>query len=135
MVRFSYSTSWPKGVRASPASLKCCMPKGMPMMVMQKITPKSMCDRNIHIPPIKNQMTFIKKDRQPLLCGISTTLLPNGHSANTPSFKVCNPKGIPIIVMNSPTLEMKYSMAMNSPPKTTQIIFPKIFMFIVLIFK
>ena len=68
-------------------------------------------------------------ERQPLLLGISTTLLPKGHRASTPSFKVCKPNGMPMMVINSPTLETKYSMAMNNPPKTTQIIFPKIFMF------
>ena len=28
------STSFPKGARESLASLKCCLPKGMPMMMM-----------------------------------------------------------------------------------------------------
>ena len=30
--------SFPKGVNASPASLKCWIPKGMPIMVMHSIT-------------------------------------------------------------------------------------------------
>lgn len=29
-----YTTSLPKGVSASPASLKCILPKGMPIIVM-----------------------------------------------------------------------------------------------------
>lgn len=32
---------FPKGVRPSPAILKCCMPKGMPMRVMQQTAPSS----------------------------------------------------------------------------------------------
>ena len=69
----SYTISFPKGVSAKPANLKCCSPNGIPMMVMQKITPKRRWDKNIHIPPMKNQMTFMRKERQPLLCGMSTT--------------------------------------------------------------
>ncbi len=84
--------------------------------------------RNIHIPPIKNQMTFMRKERQPLLCGRSTTWLPKGQRASTPSFRVCIPKGIPMIVINKPMLDTKYSSATKKPPNRTQIIFPRIFM-------
>ena len=34
-----YDTVAPKGVRPSFASLKHCLPKGIPMMVMHQITP------------------------------------------------------------------------------------------------
>ena len=36
-----YTISFPKGVSAKPASLKCCSPNGMPMTVMQSNTPNA----------------------------------------------------------------------------------------------
>ena len=40
----------------------------------------------------------------------------------------CIPKGIPMIVINKPILDTKYSSAMKKPPNRTQMIFPRIFM-------
>mgnify|MGYP006880115381 FL=1 len=37
----SLMMSFPKGVKANPASLKCCSPKGIPIMVMHSTTPNA----------------------------------------------------------------------------------------------
>lgn len=55
-------------------------------------------------------------------------LAAEGQRASTPSFRVCIPKGIPMIVINKPILDTKYSSAMKKPPNRTQMIFPRIFM-------
>ena len=123
-----YRISCPKGVSAKPASLKCCIPKGMPIMVIQKSTPKIAWVRKIHTPPIKNQIMFIKLERQPCADSLFVISAPNGHKASMPSLIDCKPKGIPIIVINKKTLAIKYSRAIKIPPKTNQIIFPIIFM-------
>ena len=87
---------------ASPANLKCCIPNGIPIIVMQNRTPQKMCDRKIQIPPIKNQMMFIREKKQPKNKCLCTISLPKGHNANIPSLTVWSPKGIPMIVINNP---------------------------------
>ena len=103
--------------------------KGIPIIVMQNRTPQKMCDRKIQIPPIKNQMMFIRVERHPWGDCLCTISLPKGHNANIPSLTVWSPKGIPMIVINNPILAMKYSTATKIPPNSNQMIFPKIFMF------
>lgn len=51
--------SLPKGERAMAASLKCCIPKGMPMIVMQRRRPKKACDNAIARPPSISHNIFI----------------------------------------------------------------------------
>ncbi len=53
--------------------------------------------------------------------------LPNGHRASEAILRVCKPNGIPIIVIISIILPIKYSIAITMPPKISQIRFPKIF--------
>ena len=57
--------SFPNGVSANPASLKCCMPKGNPIIVILSKMPKARCERLIHIPPKNIQRIFINILRQP----------------------------------------------------------------------
>ena len=51
--------SLPKGLRAIAVSLKCCIPKGIPMIVMQRSAPKKAWDIAIHRPPARSHITFI----------------------------------------------------------------------------
>ena len=44
--------SFPKGDNAKAANLKCCKPKGIPMIVIHNIAPKTKWDRQIQMPPI-----------------------------------------------------------------------------------
>lgn len=62
--------SLPKGVSAKEASLKCCLAKGMPIIVMANKTPNTMCDKLIHMPPIKNHNIFINVDKHPGFPGV-----------------------------------------------------------------
>ena len=80
--------SFPKGVRAKVANLKCCLANGIPMMVMAKRIPKTKWESAIQIPPINIQIIFMIDDKQPELAAESTTLLPKGHNANTANFMV-----------------------------------------------
>ena len=48
-----------KGDNAKDANLKCCNPKGIPIMVMHNIAPKTKCDRQIQMPPRNIHRIFI----------------------------------------------------------------------------
>lgn len=122
LVLYRYCIDFPKGMNARPASLKCCSPNGIPIMVMQNSSPRPMCVRAIGIPPTIHHITFISRLRQPLEVGDSVTAVPNGVKATTASFIVCNPKGIPTIVIIIVTLDNTYSTAMIQPPNTIHII-------------
>lgn len=91
--------SLPNGVSATAISLKCCMPNGMPIIVMHNITPKNRCSSIIHTPPQKNHNTFINRDKHPLFVADFTVVEPKGHRESIPSLKHCMPNGIPIIVI------------------------------------
>lgn len=53
----------PKGINANLAILKCCKPNGIPIIVMQKITPNKAEPIAIGIPVINNHIIF--KIREP----------------------------------------------------------------------
>jgi len=52
---------------------------------------------------------------------------PNGQMASIPSFRLCKPKGMPMMVIISISPAMKYSKAICKPPNTTQMMFPNVF--------
>ena len=89
--------------------------------------------RQIQMPPTKNHSTFMNVLRQLGCDGFRFTLEPNGQMASTPSFMLCKPNGMPMMVIIRTSPAMKYSMAVCSPPKISQMMFPNIF--IVLQFK
>ena len=51
--------SFPKGDNAKAANLKCCKPKGIPMIVIHNIAPKTKWDRQIQMPPKNIHRIFI----------------------------------------------------------------------------
>lgn len=53
-----YESSFPKGERASFASLKCIFPNGMPMMVIISISPAMKYSKAMCRPPNMTQMMF-----------------------------------------------------------------------------
>ena len=122
--RLNYRIFLPNGVKDKPAILKCCLPKGIQIIVMHNKTPKKRCVKQIQIPPIQIQMIFMIKLKQPLELSFSTTWLPNGQRANIPNFNVCNPNGIPMIEIKNGRLAKIYSTAVANPPKISQMIFP-----------
>lgn len=102
----------PNGERANLARRKCVLPKGMPMMVMQRMIAYRICVRNIQMPPTKNHKTFMKRFRQPDGDSVAFTCEPNGQMARSPNFKACSPNGMPMMVIISTKLAHKYSRAM-----------------------
>ena len=103
--------SLPNGVKAIAASLKCCLPNGIPMMVMQKINPAITCSSASHIPPNKNQRTFMPVLRQPVEFCLLRTSLPNGHRASDAHLNSWIPNGIPIMVIHQISPQIAYSRA------------------------
>lgn len=120
----------PNGVRAKAASLKCCIPNGMPMTVMQSTVPNARWERLIQMPPNRIHKMFMMRLRQAPDCGAVRTSLPNGHKANRLSFSVCSPKGMPMMVIIIPKLHATYSTAVKMPPKSNHKIFITKFMFL-----
>ena len=51
----------------------------------------------------------------------------NGQMASIPSFRLCKPKGMPMMVIISISPAMKYSKAICRPPNMTQMMFPNVF--------
>lgn len=76
----------PNGVRERRAILKCCSPNGIPMMVIQQISPQTRCAAAISHQPSRIQSIFMNMLRQPPAFLLSTTSVPNGHKENTPNF-------------------------------------------------
>ncbi len=82
---------------------------------------------HIQMPPTKNHSTFMKMLRQPGCDSRHFTFVPNGQMASIPSFRLCKPKGMPMMVIISISPAMKYSKAMCRPPNTIQMMFPNVF--------
>jgi hypothetical protein len=116
--------SLPKGLKAIAVSLKCCRPKGIPIIVMQRITPKIRWVAAMHNPPVSSHNTFIKMYRHPEALGCTRVSLPKGHNASDAILSVCRPKGMPTIVTIRMILPIKYSIAIIMPPNINQMIFP-----------
>ena len=125
------TTLRPNGIRATAASLKCCFPNGMPMIVIKKKSPRMACSRPSQMPPMRNHSTFMPVLRHPVACSVLFTSLPNGQRARPANLIIFHPKGIPMMVRHSRRPEKRYPRARNSPPKRTQIMFPKTFIIVV----
>lgn len=88
---------------------------------MHSSTPNMICDKAIQKPPNIIHITFIIVLRHPDEFSVVTTRLPKGHMASIPSFRVCNPNGMPTIVTINARLPKIYSRAIAKPPNTSQI--------------
>lgn len=108
-------------------SLKCCMPKGIPIIVMHRSRPKPRWVRAMGMPPKNHHMMFMIPARHPDGHPLLEIAVPKGHKATVASFIVWQPKGMPIIVSIKSRLETAYSMAIARPPNIIQIIFRKMF--------
>jgi len=91
----------PKGIRETSISLKCCKPKGIPIIVRHKKAPKVRCAIAAARPPPKIHKIFSSNERQPEELSEPTACNPKGLKTNTPILKHCKPKGIPITVKQS----------------------------------
>ena len=77
----------PKGINVSSTSFKCCLPKGMPMMVIKSSTAKTKCIQAVYKPPVTIQIILNKRERQPPEEDAVTTFFPNGNNVNKPILK------------------------------------------------
>ena len=127
-----YSKRFPKGVKHIDISLKCCLPKGIPMMVMQSSRPNIRWVRAIHRPPHSIHRILSRVVKQPVFCplalALSTIFNPKGAKVAMPILMHCIPKGIPTMVQHSISPPRIYSKAAMKPPKISQIKFPIRFM-------
>lgn len=97
----------PNGIKETSISLKCCRPKGMPIIVRHNKAPKERCASADAKPPLKIQSIFSSKERQPEEFPVLTACKPKGRKTKTPILKHCNPKGIPITVKQSTSPPIK----------------------------
>ena len=112
----------PNGISASFASLKCCMPKGIPIIVMKKTPPITRCSIANGIPDTSSQITFRKREpAPPPYC----TSFPNGKKLSCANLKHCIPTGIPMIVMHQRHPARHQLNPVNAPPNTNHNKFPK----------
>jgi hypothetical protein len=107
--------------------LKCCKPKGIPIIVIHRINPNTAWVIAIQIPPVRSHRIFIKIYRQPEALVWTIVSRPKGQRESDAIFRVCRPNGIPTIVTIRIRLPMKYSMAMIIPPNISQMRFPRKF--------
>lgn len=121
----------PNGVSDTLASLKCCLPNGIPIIVMHSITPRNTWVNAIHISPITIHNIFMNSVKHPSDDSVCTVSFPNGEIAIADSLNTCIPNGIPMIVQHKRSPASKYSMAINIPPNINQIKFPAKFIIIV----
>ena len=119
---FYQYTSAPKGIKASFASLNCCNPKGIPMMVMQSPAPKARCSRASGRPETISHIIFRSNEpAPPPYC----TSFPKGKKLNVANLKHCNPTGIPTIVMHHKHPASTQLSPLTAPPNTNHNKFPR----------
>ena len=80
--------SLPKGVNARVTILKCCFPKGIPMIVMHNTTPQKRWLSAIQIPPRKIHNKFNTVLRQPVPDSTVLVVFTKGQSAKAASLKL-----------------------------------------------
>ena len=89
---------FPNGTSEISTSLKCCRAKGIPMMVMARSSPNTMCPIAIHNPPHRIQTMLSNTARHPPLEDVLTAIRPKGQRIKPASLKHCSPNGIPMMV-------------------------------------
>ena len=117
-----YWTSAPKGISASFAILKNCFPKGIPIIVQQRISPTSAFPTAIGIPDTISQITFASRLTVP---PPYMTSFPNGQKDSPANLKHCRPIGIPMIVMHHKQPAAIHASPLRNPPQINHNIFPR----------
>lgn len=117
-----YRTSAPKGSNASSANLKCCNPKGMPMMVIQHTIP-DMAEAAASSQPQKSSQKIFNIIEPPEKLPY-TISFPKGQSIRDANLKHCNPTGMPMMVMQHNMPAKNHPMAQISPPNISHNILP-----------
>ena len=110
------------------ASLKHCLPKGIPMTVMQKRIAEIIYPKASQSPRRITQMMFPIALPVPLPGSIS---FPKGKSESLAILKHCKPNGMPITVTQHNTPEISHPMQLQRPTRMNHKMFPKRVMFLV----
>lgn len=113
----------PKGAMESPASLKHCLPKGIPIMVMHQITPKMRNPRARPSPPKIIQITLAMGCAPKFLF----TTVPKGQKISLAILNACLPKGIPIMVIHQKIPMKNHMRPSNKPVKRSHKMLPIVF--------
>lgn len=100
-------TFLPNGINDISSNLRCCLAKGIPMIVMASNTAQKRWFNAVYIPPQKIQIILANRLRHPDALAVLTTLFPKGNNMRAANLKHWIPKGIPIIVMHSTSPPMK----------------------------
>ena len=119
---------FPKGASDRPAILKCCLPNGMPIIVMHSSNPKMIWQPHAHRPPNISHSMFSGMYMHPLGYCASRTSEPKGQRHSNPILNVCIAIGMPIIVHANARLPVKYPTAASRPPNIHHSMFPIILM-------
>ena len=119
---FYPTTLAPNGIRDRRASLKNCLPNGIPTMVMHHSNPTIRLPSAISHPKKTIQIRLIKNENIPFPY---TTSLPNGQNANVANLKHCIPTGIPTMVIHQIQPAKIHESPPSSPPKRNHRILPK----------
>jgi hypothetical protein len=113
---------------ARVASLKCCNPKGIPIIVRHRRTPNIRWVIQSSQPRIMIQRILPRRPPTPKLP--ISTCRPNGHNTNSANLKHCRPNGMPIIVRQTISPANAHRMAPIIPPRSNHRILPIKFIYI-----
>ena len=116
----------PKGESDKTASLKHCLPKGIPMIVIHQKMPENKKPTAKKKPPKISQIMFAIG----CLPKSVLTLEPNGQKKSLDSLKHCLPKGMPMIVTHQNRPKRKYPRPDQKPVKISQRRLPIVFMLV-----
>lgn len=114
---------FPIGAKEIPANLKCCKPKGIPRIVMQRPIPKNKWTSANHQPQNTNHKILPMTPRAPvpmsapLTCSRSTTREPKGQRFKRPMLKAARAQGMPTIEITIIRAEVNQESAVVQPPK------------------
>ena len=100
----------------------------MPITVIKSRPAHKRCIHAVYKPPETIHIILNKSERQPPEDEVVTTFLPKGNSVSIPILKHCNPKGMPMMVIQKTKPITKYPSADTKPPKTNHIKLPNAFM-------
>lgn len=121
LVEVHHITLAPNGVKANLAILKNCLPKGMPIIVTQHISPSNKFSKANGIPEIINQnkLAIVLIAPPPY-----TTRLPNGQNDKPANLKHCMPIGIPMMVIHHNIPAASHDSPLIKPPHINHKILP-----------
>ena len=112
----------PKGISASFAILKHCIPNGIPIIVQHKRIPFIVAETASGMPLSTIHKIFARNETVlPPYC----TSLPNGKKQDDAILKHWHPIGIPIIVIHHSIPHKLQQSPCHNPPNKNHIKFPR----------